>query len=127
MTKIHALKLLGMLFPQDKPSKLNHCLTEIQVTNMLKGALEPLTTFDILNEVLRFRVLQVVQNRKEPITLYQWCKQYALIMQDRIGGECNFSYCWDSACASEDSMGTAEWMVTTPAEAVQAEMECWDE
>ncbi len=126
MIKLYALNLLSMCFPQDKPSKLNHCLTEIQVTNMLKGALLELPNDKLLPDLLRKRVLQVVQNRKNPRTRTEWIHAYTLNMMSRISGGVNEDYCRISAENSMEAIGR-EWMVTTPADAVQAEMECWDE
>ncbi len=126
MIKLHALNLLSMCFPQDKPSKLNHCLTEIQVTNMLKGALLELPNDELLPDLLRKRVLQVVQNRKHPRTRTEWINAYSLNMQSRIVGEVSEDYTRQAGEIALEELGT-EWMVTTPAEAVQAEMECWDD
>lgn len=127
MIKSYALELLDMVYPQDRPSKLNHCLTEKQVFNMLQGALETYADDDMVRPVLRKRVLQVVQNRKRPYTASEWKRAYALNMQSRISGGCSIEYCVDCAYASMDAIGYPEWMCTTPAEAVQDEMECWDD
>ncbi len=126
MIKLHAKNLLGMCFPQDKSSKLNQCLTEIQVTNMLNGALECFEDNDMITSALHLRVLQVVQNRREPYTATGWIHAYTLNMMSRIAGDVNEDYCRVSAENSLEALGI-EWMVTTPAEAVQAEMECWDD
>lgn len=126
MIKTHAEKLLGMCFPQDRPSKLNHCLTEIQTFNMMAGALETYAPDEMISDLLHKRVLQLVQNRKQPYRANEWKTAYAKNMESRIVGEVNYQYCYNCAEQAVADLGL-EWMVTTPAEAVQNEMECWDE
>jgi hypothetical protein len=127
MIKTHAIKLLGMCFPQDKPSKLNHCLTEIQTFKMMEGALLDIGDEEMLNDLLHKRVLQLVQNRKRPRCASEWKAAYAANMQSRITGECAYKYCYDCATNSMEAIGYPDWMCTTPADAVQDEMECWDD
>lgn len=93
---------------------------------MLKGALLELPNDKLLPDLLRKRVLQVVQNRKNPRTKTEWINAYSLNMQSRIVGEVSQDYTREAAEIALEELGR-EWMVTTPADAVQAEMECWDD
>lgn len=129
MIKSYAKELLQMVFPMDKPSKLNHSLTEIQVFHMLNYALDEMSDAELLSDLLRKRVLQVVQNRRVPYTRDTWLVAYAKCMQSRIVGDVDFAYCEDCAINSIEMEGyaTGEWMTYTPQEAVQNEMECWDD
>lgn len=127
MTKTWALKLLELGYYTDKISVPFAPLTEKEAHQSALHFLALCKVGDNIPPEVSLVIRRVVQNRTDPITRNQWLAQYANIMHGRIIGECPIDYCNDCAQTAMDELASGEWMVDTPAEAVQNEMECWDD
>ena len=127
MTKPWALKLLQLGHYRTEASIPFPSQTEIETYNTLINFLKFYSEIASLPKPLALIIRQVVQRRTDPISRYQWLAEYANIMYRRIVGECNIDYCNDCATSSMAALGSGEWMCVSPADAVQGEMECWDD
>ena len=127
MTKTWALGLLKKGYYTTNTSVPFAPLTEKEAHQAALSFLALYKTGDNIPPEVSLVIRRVVQNVTDPITRFQWVSAYANIMHGRIIGECNIDYCNDCATSSMAALGSGEWMCVTPADAVQGEMECWDD
>ena len=127
MTKSWALHLLKHGYYTGTISVPFAPLTEQRAHDNVQRFLELYDAGNILPLGVCVIIRKLVQNRSEPISRNQWVSEYANIMHKRIIGDCNIDYCTESAQNAMDELRSGEWMVVSPADAVQGEMECWND
>lgn len=127
MTKAWAMGLLKHGYYTSKISVPFAPLTEHRAHENVQFFLELFSEDSILPLDVAQVVRKLVQNRMEPISRFQWVSEYANIMHKRINGASNIDYCTESAQNAVHVLAFGEWMYVSPADAVQGEMECWND